>query len=40
MHISMAAVYIEGEGVIQIYIMMENYKVPILKGTVFTLKMW
>jgi hypothetical protein len=29
MHISMAAVYIEVEGVIQIYVMMENYKIQI-----------
>jgi hypothetical protein len=39
MHICMAAVYIEGEGVIQIYVKMENYKIQILKGTAFTLKM-
>jgi hypothetical protein len=29
-----------GEGVIQIYIMVENYKIQILNGTAFALKMW
>jgi hypothetical protein len=37
MHISMPATYIEDDSVIQIYIMMENCKIQILKGTAFRL---